>query len=127
MSSSGLWLDFLCISINPVKDFQTKYWAWWLLIQPDFCLYDDEDDLLLQDENGHVDSAIDGDWEVMRKSGVNGWVSIVVGLCFWYWLVSKMGTDGYQEKAAAKWAQEDWLSAVKDVSFVLTKAMDYST
>lgn len=49
-----------------------------------------------------MDRSTDGDWGVMKKSGVNGWVSIVAALCFWYWLVLKMGVDGYREKAAAK-------------------------
>ncbi len=91
-------------------------------------MYDDEDDLLLQDENGHVDSAIDGDWEVMRKSGVNGWVSIVGWDCafgtgwFQRWVQTVIKRKQQQNEH-----REDWLSAVKDVSFVLTKAMDYST
>ncbi len=36
----------------------------------------------------------------------------MAALCFWYWLVLKMGVDGYREKAAAKRAWEDWVSAV---------------
>ncbi len=113
--------------VDPVEDFQTKYWAWWSLVQPDFRLRNNEDELLVRDENGRVDRSTDSDWGVMKKSGVNGWVSIVAALCFWYWLVLKMCVDGYREKAAAKRAQEDWVSAVEDAYFVLTKAMDCST
>ncbi len=33
--------------VDPVEDFRTKYWAWWSLVQPDFRLRDDEDELLV--------------------------------------------------------------------------------
>ncbi|PBK85939.1 hypothetical protein ARMGADRAFT_1035929 [Armillaria gallica] len=62
----------------------------------------------------------EGDWEGMRLPWGNGWLSVMAGLCFWWWIVKDMKRDGHRERAAADRAYMSWINAVKDVKWVLS-------
>ncbi|PBK66652.1 hypothetical protein ARMSODRAFT_977230 [Armillaria solidipes] len=103
--------------IDPVKEFGSKFWAWWSNLQPDFRPKDD--DLLELDEDGCPLRMLDGNWDDMRLPGANGWLSVVAGLCFWFWQMKGMNTSGKREKVAADCALQSWNIALEDVEWVL--------
>ncbi len=103
--------------IDPVKEFGSKFWAWWSNLQPDFRPKDD--DLLELNEDGCPSRMLDGNWDDMRLPGTNGWLSVVAGLCFWFWQMKGMNTSGKREKVAADHALQSWNIALEDVEWVL--------
>ncbi|KDR74720.1 hypothetical protein GALMADRAFT_36288, partial [Galerina marginata CBS 339.88] len=91
---SGTWRP----TIADVSEFKASFWKWWTTLQPAWRI----------SEEGKVNfSAVDGDWEGLRRSGLNGLFSVVAVL--FYWGLAAKG----QNKGVA-----DWLVAVEDVCVV---------
>lgn len=88
--------------VDPVTEFEDKFWAWWASLQPEGCLRDDE--LLETDEDGQPSRVFEGDWESMRLAGANGWLSVIAALCFWLWRIKEMKTEGHRAIGASEWA-----------------------
>ncbi|PBK81488.1 hypothetical protein ARMGADRAFT_1144191 [Armillaria gallica] len=116
------WIQFKCTRIagtmvavqsgvDPVKDFETKFWMWWAQLQPDFRPWDESGTILLIGEDGRPDTKSEGSWEALRMPGANGWVSIMATLCFWEWTLKGMKEEGHRGIAAAKYAREDPVKA----------------
>ncbi|PBK59165.1 hypothetical protein ARMSODRAFT_1027662 [Armillaria solidipes] len=109
--------------VDPVRDFEAKFWLWWSQLQPEFRQRDESEVTLALDHEGHADRKSEGDWGMLRLPGMNGWVSVMAALCFWAWLLKGMSENGHREKAAAARARENWLSALEDVDFVLGRLL----
>lgn len=105
--------------MDPVKEFETKFWMWWSQLQPEYHARDESNVMLLMGEDGRPDRCSEGSWEALRMPGPNGWVSVVAALCFWEWTLESMKREGHRGIAAAKYARKEWLKAVEDVDFVL--------
>lgn len=117
-------LQAVVSGVNTVEEFQTKFWAWWSVLQPEFRQRaDDEDTMLARDEDGRPDRRREGDWGVMDIHGLNGWVSIMATLCFWSWVIKGMKKVGYCQEVVAQRVLWDWLMAVEDTDFVLSCTM----
>lgn len=80
--------------ITDFRSYEAMHLKWWLSLQPDWRLGEDEDVL----------NAVDGDWGELKKPGINGLVSILASLFFW----------GSGMAAAGKKAKH-WDSAVEDM------------
>ncbi len=102
-----------------MKDFELKFCLWWSQLQPNFWQHDKSDVTLALDYEGRSDTKSEGNREMLRLPGMNGWVSIMATLCFWAWTLKGMGENGHREKANAECACESWLQAVEDVEFML--------
>ncbi|PBK83202.1 hypothetical protein ARMGADRAFT_1038007 [Armillaria gallica] len=86
--------------VDPVKEFEDKFWAWWASLQPEG---HPRDDILLEtDEDGQPSRVFEGDWESMQLAGVNGWSSVIPTLCFWSWRIKEMKTERYRAMAATE-------------------------
>ncbi|PBK83699.1 hypothetical protein ARMGADRAFT_1089139 [Armillaria gallica] len=60
--------------VDPVKDFESKFWLWWSQLQPEFWQRDESDIALALDNKGWPDTTSEGDWEILRLLGMNGWL-----------------------------------------------------
>ncbi len=57
-------------------------------------------------EDGRPLRGVDNDWDLLKCPGANSWLSVIVGLCFWAWMVKGIKKDGCWEKAATLRAHE---------------------
>lgn len=79
--------------IKKLPQYEESFWEWWSAIQPDWRL-----------ENGRlVRERVLGDWEALRRPGINGVVSIPVALFYW-------GLEVLKDSRSRK----RWLSAVEE-------------
>ena len=82
-----------------VTDIEKKFVNWWASLQPQWRLL----------ENGKVDSSLtDGDWDDLRKPGLNGLYSVLVALFYWGSQVGKGSAEC-----------DRWMKAVEDVQLAL--------
>jgi hypothetical protein len=89
--------------IASIPAFEKSFNAWWSILQPDWRMND----------NGSIAfSTVDGDWEKLRKPGLNGIHSVVVALFFWGCKVQGRTT---------KYSQ--WASSVEDCILVIRKLL----
>ncbi len=51
--------------VNPVRDFESKFWLWWSQLQPEFCQRDESEVVLALDHEGHADGKTEGDWSML--------------------------------------------------------------
>ncbi|KAF9553007.1 hypothetical protein CPC08DRAFT_767853 [Agrocybe pediades] len=80
--------------LGSLSKFEKSYMKWWAGLQPEWHLTAD----------GKVKhGAVDGNWDVLQKPGINGLQSIVVALFFW-------GLDTKKKFSDA----ENWAEAVED-------------
>ncbi|KAF9553017.1 hypothetical protein CPC08DRAFT_728206 [Agrocybe pediades] len=80
--------------LGGVADFAVAYMNWWTVLQPSWRVT----------KQGKIKFAsTNGDWDVLRKPGINGLQSIIVALFFWGLEVQKQGCG-----------TKDWLVAVED-------------
>ena len=92
-----------CPSITDVPALEISFQAWWKGLQPDWRM--SEDGLTVLDK-------MDGDWDQLRRPGLNGIHSIIA--CLFYW---------------GRKAQENtkhcvgWASAVEDCILVLEQVL----
>ncbi|KDR76072.1 hypothetical protein GALMADRAFT_139832 [Galerina marginata CBS 339.88] len=70
--------------------FVIEFSQWWASLQPDWRLSTDEEVLFEE---------VDGDWEVLRRPGINGLVSVLAALFFWG-LAAAAAQDGVDKWAA---------------------------
>lgn len=81
--------------ITDVDEFAADFTAWWQSLQPEWRC------------SGNGEAARDdGDWKDIRRSGVNGLVSVVAALFFWGNAIQPAGD------------RVDWLEALGDVTYV---------
>lgn len=85
-------------TIRDPKVFGSQVSGWWLSLQPDWRI----------EEGGGFSRTLDGDFEDLRRPGINGLLSIIAGLFFW--------GNSLQDEARSN---EAWMSVVSDVQFVL--------
>ncbi|PBK82050.1 hypothetical protein ARMGADRAFT_1038933 [Armillaria gallica] len=52
-------------SVDPVKDFESKFWLWWSQLQPEFQQHDESDIALALDNEGRPDTTSEGNWEML--------------------------------------------------------------
>ncbi|PBK63844.1 hypothetical protein ARMSODRAFT_839406, partial [Armillaria solidipes] len=102
--------------VDPVTEFEGKFWAWWASLQPQGRPRDGV--LLERDEEERPSRVFKSDWESLRLPGANGWSSVIAAICFWSWRLKEMKTDGYRAAAAAARAQKSWNNALDDVEWV---------
>ncbi|PPQ80644.1 hypothetical protein CVT25_001652 [Psilocybe cyanescens] len=80
-------------AIIDIGQYQIDFMKWWTALQPEWRISGDGKILF---------EKVDGDWGVLKKSGVNGVVSVIAGLYYWG---SALKGDG---------GRDEWLVAVKD-------------
>lgn len=85
------------------KAFGDKHIAWWTSLQPEWRISDDGDIIR------NYDDYDGGDFEGLRKPGVNGLLSALASLYFWGMAVKDSG------KKSKRWVQ-----SVEDCVFVLS-------
>jgi len=89
--------------ITSIPAFEKSFEAWWSNLQPDW----------RKNDNGSIVFAtVDGDWEELRRPGLNGIHSVVAALFYWG---CKVQTN------TAK--RSRWASSVEDCILVLGKVM----
>ncbi|CAA7268956.1 unnamed protein product [Cyclocybe aegerita] len=88
-------------NIPNINKYAAKFWMWWAVLQPRWRVNEDGE---------VVTSAVDGDWEQLRRPGVNGLLSVLASLFFW-----GVAVKGKRE------ATEKWLVAVQDVRLTVDK------
>jgi hypothetical protein len=59
--------------INDLKAYETQFKTWWVGLQPDWRVMNGE----------VVKTSVEGDWDCLRLSGCNGFLSILAALFFW--------------------------------------------
>ena len=80
--------------INGVSAYESSFMSWWASLQPDWRLLAD----------GSIDfSAVEGNWDKLRRPGLRGLHNVVVGLFYWVLEVEN------ENKGHAQ-----WLIAVED-------------
>jgi len=85
-------------AISNTADYESEFNAWWSALQPEW----------RKSSSGEtVFSRVDGDWEVLRRPGLNGILSVMAGLFFW-------GVSLQEE------SRTGWNDAVSDCMVVLT-------
>lgn len=89
--------------IKNVSSFANEFNTWWASLQPAWRT-DDASRVLRRD---------DGDWECLRRPGLNGLLSILAGLFFWGCAVQKSTAT----------ARSAWLDAVDDVSYSIAQLL----
>ena len=86
------------LPINGVSTFESSFMSWWALLQPDWWLLAD----------GRINfSAMEGNWDGLRRPGWRGLHNVVVGLFYWALEVEN------ENKGRAQ-----WLIAVDDCHMV---------
>ncbi len=85
--------------IKSVSKFAESFAAWWSTMQPSWRVANSRDEL-------------SGDWEKIRRPGVNGLLSVMAALFFW-------GDAMKNTEAASNNEQATWLKALNDVMYVL--------
>ncbi|KDR75456.1 hypothetical protein GALMADRAFT_140956 [Galerina marginata CBS 339.88] len=60
--------------IQDLAKFEREFGAWWTALQPEW---------RVEAEEGHAVEDGEGDWEVLRKQGLNGLLSLLAALFFW--------------------------------------------
>ena len=83
------------------KTFNKSFMTWWLNLQPKWRVVD-----------GKVVSDLSGDFDVLKRSGENGFVTILVGLFYWHL------DFGLEEE------QEEWLGIVEDCIAIIESFLD---
>ena len=86
-------------SITDVPALETSFQAWWKGLQPGWQM--SEDRLTVLDK-------MDGDWDQLRRPGLNGLLSIIA--CLFYWGCKAQGNKKHRV---------GWASAVEDCMLVL--------
>ncbi|TDL13352.1 hypothetical protein BD410DRAFT_682912, partial [Rickenella mellea] len=81
--------------IHDIAKFAEGWWKWWVALQPDWRTVSDD---------GHPRISGSGSWEVLRKPGRNGILSVLATLAWWR---HKLGDS----------ATSDWESAAIDVEW----------
>ncbi|KAK0431346.1 hypothetical protein EV421DRAFT_1743181 [Armillaria borealis] len=51
--------------VDPVKEFETKFWMWWSQLQPKYHAQDKSNVMLLIGEDGHPDGHSKGSWKAL--------------------------------------------------------------
>ena len=83
--------------ISNVSTFEREFRAWWISLQPTWRV-----------SEGKIVSGGKGDWDVLRKPGLNGLICMLVGLFYWGTFVQ---TDKSQHRG--------WVELVEDCTLVL--------
>ena len=87
-------------SVTDIKSYETEYMLWWAMLQPAW---------RRSNTGSIIFSKVDGDWESLRRPGLNGLLSVMVGLLFW-------GITLRENKGDRK----TWNKAVSDCLLVIT-------
>jgi hypothetical protein len=83
------------------KEFGGTFTPWWLNLQPKWRVVD-----------GKVVSGEDGDFSVLKRSGINGFVNVIVGLFFWHL------------DFGSKKEEKEWLRIVEDCVTIFESFLD---
>jgi len=84
--------------ISNLADYESEFTAWWSSLQPEW----------RKSSSGKIlFSKVDGDWEVLRRPGLNGILSVMAALFFWGVALQEDSCTG-------------WNDAVSDCLIVLT-------
>ena len=97
--------------IKNVSSFEAKWWTWWKLLQPGWHGVTDVEGPLGPTHRNQA-TGEDG-WSVMDKHGQNAFLTVLAMLVWWESGLSGNGQD-----------DSSWLSAVEDVSWVMSQVMD---
>jgi hypothetical protein len=100
----------------PSKSLGEHVETWWAGMQPEFRTADDGRLLESCREVGIADN-----WEHLRHAGVNGLVSVVAALFFWYCSLPLFGQGrlpAHRQRAAMERAETSWIDVVIDVTWV---------
>ena len=88
-------------SVPDIKSYEAEYMLWWATLQPAW----------RRSNTGNIIfSKVDGDWESLRRPGLNGLLSVMAGLLFW-------GVTLRESKGDRK----AWNKAVSDCLLVITR------
>lgn len=79
-----------------------KWWEWWISLAPAWHKKDDTGRPTIGQESG--------DWGALIHPGTNGMLTVLLPLVWW-----KLGEEGEEGDVAS----DDWVTAVRDVSWVL--------
>ncbi|PPQ81291.1 hypothetical protein CVT26_015193, partial [Gymnopilus dilepis] len=90
----------------PILQFSEAYTKWWTVLQPEWRILDGK----------VVAERIEGDWETLRRAGLNGLVSVVVALFYW-------GSAAREDDAT----DAEWDLAVNDCLSALTHLVKASS
>jgi len=84
--------------ISNMASYESEFKAWWSVLQPEW----------RKSSSGEIHfSKVDGDWEVLRRPGLNGILSVMAALFFW-------GVNLQED------SRTGWNDAVSDCLVVLT-------
>ena len=91
-------------AITAVSKLELAFRTWWVSLQPKWRV----------SENGTIITAdSDGDWDVLRKPGVNGLLSVLVALFYW---------GGIAKRTAKQ--RNAWAACVEDCILVLRQLVE---
>ncbi|PBK64794.1 hypothetical protein ARMSODRAFT_892611, partial [Armillaria solidipes] len=91
------------LPITNLKKFESSWWTWWRELQPEW----------RGTGSGvfSVDSrVVNGDWEDMRKPGINGFYTVLATLAWWGRAAAIRGSE-------SEWAS--WIAGMVDINWVL--------
>ncbi|KAJ7593178.1 hypothetical protein C8J56DRAFT_779475, partial [Mycena floridula] len=84
--------------IKDVEAFGKQWWSWWALVNPEW---------RIKSKRGWLERAGEGSWEVLMISGLNGLLSPLMCLRWWFSVGSEMEKD------------DAWVEAVAEMTWVL--------
>ena len=97
--------------IRNVSLFEVKWWMWWKLLQPGWHGVAGMEGPL--GPVHHNQAMGEGGWSVMDKHSQNAFLTVLATLVWWESELSGNGQD-----------DSSWLSAVEDISWVMSQVMD---
>lgn len=89
--------------IKNISKFATEFAAWWKNIQPTW---------RMENVNSQTPQE-EGNWDEIRRPGLNGLLSVIAGLFFW--------GNAIQTPPRAAAARATWLKALNDVAYVVER------
>lgn len=89
--------------IKNISKFGTEFAAWWKNIQPTW---------RMENANGQTPLE-EGNWEEIRRPGLNGLLSVIAGLFFW--------GNAIRTTPQAAAARATWLKVLNDVAYVVER------
>ena len=86
-----------------MKIFGKRFKVWWVSLQPKWRVT----------EEGVV-SGFDGDFSPLKKSGLNGFLMVLVGLFYW-----RLNIELQEDEKELEKDEEEWVSVVEDCISIL--------
>lgn len=86
--------------ISDTSVYESEYMSWWAALQPSWRKSSD---------GGIIFAKVEGNWEILRRPGLNGILSVMAGLLFWGVALRDSGN-----------ARKGWNKAVSDCLMVIS-------